>query len=47
MSSRVINSMLGFSLLALVISGCGTATGAAVGCGLGRGDQRRHWLWRG
>ena len=35
MSSRVTNSMLGFSLLALVVSGCGTATGAAVGAGVG------------
>jgi hypothetical protein len=35
MSSRVTNSMLGFSLLALVVSGCGTATGAAVGAGSG------------
>jgi len=35
MSSRVKNTMLGFSLLALVLSGCGTVAGSAVGAGAG------------
>jgi hypothetical protein len=35
LKARLIQSAAAFSLLALVVSGCGTATGAAVGAGAG------------
>jgi hypothetical protein len=35
MKTRLTTSILGLSLLALVATACGTATGAAVGAGTG------------
>jgi hypothetical protein len=35
MKMRVVQGVMGLSLLALAIAGCGTATGAAVGAGSG------------
>jgi hypothetical protein len=35
LKARLIQSAAGLSLLALVVSGCGTMTGAAVGAGAG------------
>ena len=35
MRMRMVSSVVGFSILALALTGCGTMTGAAVGAGAG------------